>query len=153
MADNEKNQTLRLVLIAGTGLVIVALALIFYWHRTAHPSGSPPTLAEEQRAYLSQIMISDLQMSAAENFLGHTVTYLDAHIANKGRRAVPQVQLEMEFADILGQVVLRETARPVNPQTPPLKSGETRAFQVSFEHMPLDWNQAPPRIRVQWITF
>jgi hypothetical protein len=59
----------------------------------------------------------------------------------------------MEFADILGQVVLRETARPVNPQTPPLKSGETRAFQVSFEHMPLDWNQAPPRIRVQWITF
>ena len=153
MADNEDNPTPRLVLIAGAGLVIVVVAVLLYWLGISRRSGSPSALAEEQRAYLQQIVVSDSRMSAADNFLGHTVTYLDAQVTNKGTRVVSQVQLEMEFVDLLGQVVLRETNRPVNPQTPALKPGETRTFQVSFEHMPLEWNQVPPSIRVKLVTF
>lgn len=153
MADDEDNPTLRLVLIAGAGLAIVIAALLLYWLGIARRSGPASVLAEEQRAYLQQIVVSGPRMSAADNFLGHTVTYLDAQITNKGTRVVSQVQLEMEFVDMLGQVVLRETNWPVNLRTPALKPGETRAFQVSFEHMPLEWNQAPPSIRVKLVIF
>ena len=153
LADNEDSPTLRLGLIAGAGLAIVIGALLLYWLGISRRSGSPSALAEEQRTYLQQIVVSGPRMSAADNFLGHTITYLDAQITNKGSRVVSQVQLEMEFVDVLSQVVLRETNRPVNSQTPSLKPGETRAFQVSFEHMPLDWNQAPPRIGVKLVNF
>jgi hypothetical protein len=153
LADNEDNQTLRLASIAGAGLVIVIAALLLYWLGISRRSESPSALAEEQRAYLQQIVVSGPHMSAADNFLGHTVTYLDAQMTNKGTRTVNHVQLEMEFVDMLGQVVLRETNRPVNAQTPALKPGETRTFQVSFEHMPLEWNQAPPRIGVKLVAF
>ena len=144
---------LRFVLIAAAGLAIVIVALLLYRLGSSRQSGTPAVLAEEERTYLSQIAVSDPRMSAADNFLGHTVTYLDTQITNKGTRAVSQLQLEMEFVDILGQVVLRETNRPVNAQTPALKPEETRTFQVSFEHMPLEWNQAPPRIRVKLVSF
>ena len=130
MADKKDKQTLRLVLIAGAGLAIVIAALLLYWLGNSRRSGSPTALAEEQRAYLEQIVVSGPRMSAADNFLGHTVTYLDAQITNKGTRLVGEVQLEMEFVDMLGQVVLRETNQPVNPQTPALKPGGTRAFRT-----------------------
>ena len=153
MANNEGNALLRLVLIGAAGLAIVIAALLLYWLGISRRSEPPSALAEEQRAYLPQIVVSGPRMSAADNFLGHTVTYLDAQITNKGTRVVSQVQLEMEFVDILGQVVLRETNQPVSPPTPALKTGETRDFQVSFEHMPLEWNQAPPQIRVKSVSF
>ena len=110
---------------------------------------SPSVKGEAEKTYAQFIVIRDVRMSAAENFLGHTVTYLDAKVTNAGAQAVVQVELEMEFIDILNQVVLRETVRPVSLKTPPLKPGETRAFQSSFEHMPLDWNQGPPRFSVK----
>ena len=111
-------------------------------------------LSEADRpGIVAQIVVSGPRMSAADNILGHTVTYLDAQITNAGTRVVSQVQLEMEFVDTLGQVVLRETNRPVNLQTPALKPGEARTFQVSFEHMPLEWNQAPPSICVKLVSF
>jgi hypothetical protein len=110
-------------------------------------------LTEEQRAYLSQIEISDPEMSAAENFLGDTVIYLDARIANRGDRAVRAVELEMTFVDPWGQVVLKETGWPVHRRVPPLAPGETRPFQVAFERMPFEWNQAPPKIAVRRVEF
>ncbi|MBI1983283.1 MAG: hypothetical protein HYS61_03700, partial [Acidobacteria bacterium] len=99
------------------------------------------------------IEVIGVRMSAAENFLGHTVTYLDAVVVNKGSRLVREIDLELVFVDTLYQVVLRETARPVSVRTPPLKPGESRAFQVSFERMPLDWNQGPPRITPTSVDF
>lgn len=149
----EKTTAFRLALIAAGGLVLVITGAILYWNRVARPSGSPQPLAEEERAYLERITVGNVQMSAAENFLGNTVTYLDGQITNKGTRQVRHVQLEMEFVDVLNQVVLRETADPVNTRTPALKPGETRAFQIAFEHMPMDWNQAPPRIQIVRVTF
>ncbi len=63
----------------------------------------------------------------------------------RGRRQV--------HVDTLNQVVLRETAHTITSRTPPLKPGEKRAFRVSFDHMPADWNQAPPTITVKYLGF
>jgi len=85
-------------------------------------------------------------MTAAKNFLQHTVTTLHAQVTNKGGQTVGYVEMDLAFSNFMGQVDLREKAHPVNAETPPLKPGETRAFEVSFDHVPEDWNQAPPQI-------
>jgi hypothetical protein len=41
----------------------------------------------------------------------------------------------------------------VSARTPPLKPGETRAFRVTFEHIPADWNQAAPTITPVYLEF
>lgn len=151
MADERPTRFYILSATVALAVMVAALALLL--HLRSRPSEGPEALSAEQKAYLQQIVVSDARMSAAENFLGHTVTYLDAQVTNKGTRAVRQIELELVFVDMLNQVVLRETARPVTLRSPALKPGQTRAFRVSFEHMPADWNQAPPTITPLFVEF
>jgi hypothetical protein len=149
MQPDRGASTLVLVLIVAAALVLGLSGFLYYRHSVTPAKASvnfhPPMTAEE-KAYLSSIEISDPRMSAADNFLGDTVTYLDAKVMNKGMRGVQRLDLRLEFLDTLNQVVLREVAHPVTRRTAPLKAGEAREFRVSFEHMPADWNQAPPRV-------
>jgi hypothetical protein len=92
-------------------------------------------------------------MSAAANFLGDTVTYLDGTVTNKGAKPVRRLEVELNFADSLNQVVLRENAHPLADRITPLQPGETRAFRVTFYHMPADWNQAPPAAKAVYVEF
>ena len=133
-------------------LVIVGSAVLLMRMRSAAPPQSEP-LSEEEKSYAGQIVIADARMSAAENFLGHTVTVMDARISNRGLKPVKRVELQLEFVDMLGQVVLRERAFPLAPHVMALKPGESRTFQVSFDHMPAEWNQAPPRITLISVNF
>jgi len=149
----EERSSSVYILGAAAVLAVVVAAVVLLKRGGSQPSPSRPVQSEEQKALLAQIVITDASMSAAENFLGHTVTYLDAKVTNKGTKTVRRLDLELTFVDTLGQVVLRETARPVSPPMLPLKPGETRAFQVSFEHMPMDWNQAPPAIKPTSVHF
>jgi hypothetical protein len=131
---------------------VLLLAILLAGLRARHPR-VPPAAGAEAQSYFAQIAVSGAQMSAAENFLGDTITYLDARVTNHGARTVRNLRLQLEFTDTMGQVVLRDQASPVNARTLPLKSGETRAWRVSFDHMPEDWNQAPPRITVIYVAF
>ena len=108
------------------------------------PEASPPTPAE--KAYLQNIQVTAARMTAAKNFLQHTVTTLHAQVTNQGGQTVGYIELDLAFSNFMGQIDLREKAHPVNTGTPPLKPGGTRAFEVSFDHVPEDWNQAPPQI-------
>jgi len=141
------------ILVAGAVLAVVVAVLVLLIRPQSQPSRAVASLSEEQKAYLQQIVVTDARMSAAENFLGHTVIYLDARVTNKGPREIRNLELELAFVDTLHQVVLRETVRPITSRTAPLKPGETRAFQVSFEHLPLEWNQAPPAITPKLVQF
>lgn len=149
----EERSTSVYILVAAAALALVSAVVLLLIRSGSRPSRGVAALQEDQQAYFDQIAIADASMSAAENFLGDTVTYLDAKVTNKGTKAVRQLELELTFVDTLGQVVLRETARPVTPRMLPLKPGEMRAIQVSFEHMPMDWNQAAPAIRVRLVEF
>ena len=111
---------------------------------SAIAAGQVPSL--EQKAYFGSLEFSDLHMSAAENFLGNTVTYLDGRVGNQGTKTLRRLDVELDFVDTLNQVVLRETAHPLTNRAAPLRPGEARPFRVTFEHMPVDWNQAPPTI-------
>ena len=157
MIRNETGISIVYIIIV-VAVVMLALTavLVYFWHSHATAQVSAGAIAiptEEQKAYFPQLQISGAQMSAAENFLGASVTYLDAQLTNKGKKTVRRLDLDLTFVDTLNQVVLRERARPVNQRTPPLKPGESRAFRVTFEHMPVDWNQAPPAMAPVYVEF
>ena len=148
-----------LVVILCVALLLGSLlaALIIWQHNRKAAAESvrsaSPAMSAEQQAYGASLEFSDLRMSAADNFLGATVTYLDGRVANRGTRTLTQLQVELDFVDTLNQVVLREIAYPVSKAAPPLQAGAVRSFRVTFEHMPLDWNQAPPSIKPVYMEF
>ena len=134
-------------------MALLAVA-VFFWHSrgaTQYSADAMPT--EEQKAYFRQLEFTDLHMSAAQNFLGDSVTYLDARVKNAGTKTVRRLDLDLTFVDVLSQVILRERAHPVSERTPPLQPGESRAFRVTFEHIPADWNQAAPTMTPVYVQF
>ncbi len=145
-----------------TSIIIIVLAvlaaLLAVWviqqHRAAirpvSPAASRQPMSPEQKAYLSSVVFSDLRMSAAVNYLGDTVTYLDGTLTNSGAKPVRSLEVELNFVDVMNQVVLRENAHPL---AAPLQPGEKRSFQVSFDHMPADWNQSPPSAKAVYLEF
>ena len=135
-------------------MLALLAVVVFFWHShgaTQFSASAIPT--EEQKAYFPQLEFTDLRMSAAQNFLGDNVTYLDARVRNAGTKTVRRLDLDLTFVDMLSQVILRERARPVSERTLPLKPGESRAFRVTFEHIPVDWNQAAPTMTPVYLEF
>src|SRR2546423_15215414 len=116
------------------GAVVAIVVGLMILLRPSPPAASPDfsSLTPEQKAYLAEISVSDARMSAAENYLGQTVFYLNAKVVNQGPRAVQRLDLQLEFHDVLDQVVLRDTARPLRPGASPLKPAETRPFVIAF---------------------
>jgi len=141
-----------LVMVAG----IVAVWVLLQHHAVSRPATAGTaqrTLSVEEKAYLSSLAFADLRMSAAVNYLGDTVTYLDGTVTNNGGKLVRRLEVELNFVDVMNQVVLRENAHPLANRATPLQPGETQAFRVTFEHMPADWNQAPPFAKVVYLEF
>jgi hypothetical protein len=147
------------IIIVCVALALAALAALWVARQRAiapepASAGPPhPTLNAEQTAQLAFLVFSDPHMSAAQNFLGNTVTYLDAQVTNQGAKTIRLLDVELNFVDTLRQVVLRETAHALTARGAPLAPGGTRAFRVSFEHMPDDWDQAPPTITAVYLEF
>jgi hypothetical protein len=142
-------------MIFGISVAIAAVLAIvaFTMHaRLSRPAVRPPLSAEAQ-AYLKQIAVTGIHMSAAETGLGSNVTYLDAEVANNGTRAVREIDMDLTFVDMLNQTVLRRTAHPITASAPPLKPGESRPFRVTFDYMPADWNQGAPNVSVTYVSF
>ena len=158
MHRNDRGVSI-LIVILSVALVLAALVGIFAMRRHSVASGPVssksvrPLPDAEQNAQMAAMEFSDMQMSAANNFLGNTVTYLDGRVTNKGTKSVRRLDVELNFVDTLHQVVLRETAHPLTPRGAPLPPGDTRAFRVTFEHMPEDWNQAVPSITPVFVEF
>lgn len=158
MSRNDHGVSTSLI-VAIVALVLAALVAVFVLrqHSAVSRAGAaaekPPALRAEQQAYLASFAFADLRMSAAANFLGDTVTYLDGSVTNTGSKPVSRLDVELNFVDTLNQVVLRETAHPLANRPKPLGPGESHAFRVTFDHMPADWNQAPPRVRPVYVEF
>jgi hypothetical protein len=144
-----------LIIILVVSVVLAAFVAVFVIQRhhvvtrPAAVAAARPPLSDEQKAYLGLLAFADFHMSAAANFLGDTVTYLDGRVTNQVRT----LDVELNFVDTLNQVVLRETAHPLADRATPLQPGETKAFRVTFEHMPVDWNQAPPTVKAVYVEF
>ena len=145
----------------GVAIVIIVIAVLAIVGRSGRvaPKGPP--------AYASKLQLSDLKMSAAQNFVGATVTYLDGKITNTGDKTVTRAVVEATFMNSMGQVVQRE-AQPIHVLTTgttgglytdavdlsvaPLAPGKTRPFRLTVEHISADWNNASPTLQIVDVT-
>ncbi|MGB9236653.1 MAG: DUF2393 family protein [Terriglobales bacterium] len=142
------------------GLIIVAvvvgiLALIFRSQQKA--PAEPP-------AYAAKLQFSDLKTSAAQNFVGATVSYLDGTITNAGGQTVIHAVVEVTFKDDMGQMAQREelpihvlrTGGPydetVDLNLSPLLPGQNKAFRLTFENISAQWNHAYPDLKVTQVV-
>jgi len=136
-------------------LVAAAIILTLYFlfepfrqNAVAVHQSVPVNMNPAEQDYLKKIEISNLAMSRAENFLHQEVTTMNGQVYNADGLPVLALSITAEFSDDMHQIVLRET-RPVllNPRAP-LKPGEHRDFEISFEHVPPSWNMQTPAVRV-----
>ncbi len=144
----------------GVAVVAIAVAVIAFLSRS---SQSP---AGQVDPYAAKLQVSDLKMSAAENFVGGTVSYLEGKITNTGDKAVTRATLEVTFKNSLGEVVQKENmpVRAVVPHsvtgtpemfdlaTAPLQPGKSIDFRLTFEHISNDWNREYPAVKFVSVT-
>jgi hypothetical protein len=150
----EEPRSNLLPILLGLGLVLVVVGIGAFLLRTDSKIATPP------HPYAANVKFSDLKMSAAENFIGTTVTYLDGTVTNTGDKTVNHAVVHVSFKDSLGQVVQAEDVplhvlQPTGPYTDavdlnisPLAPGKNEQFRLTFEHVTADWNHEYPELRV-----
>jgi hypothetical protein len=145
--------------IGAVAIVLVLAAILIFGRPKAAPAQA--TIAP----YSEFLQIGDLKLSAAENFVGGSVSYLDGKIANVGSQAVTGITVETIFRNSLGEIVQREphqlmlyhTGMAGFPDVAPLSAvpltpNTTRDFRLTFEHISADWNQGYPELRFTQVT-
>jgi Protein of unknown function (DUF2393) len=150
-----------LPLAIGAVIIVVAVAAILIF---GGPARQQPVAAAID-PYAEYLRISDLKLSAATNFVGVSVTYLDGKITNAGSKTVSGVTVETVFRNSLGEIVQRETLPLMLYHTglagfpdvaplsaAPLTPNQTRNFRLTFEHISADWDQGYPELRFVRIT-
>jgi hypothetical protein len=153
----ERETNWRAIGIAVAAVVAIVVILLFV-SRTEQkaPSGPPP--------YAAYIKFTDLRMSAAENFVGATVSYIDGTVSNTGNQTVTHVTVEVTFRDSMGQLAQRETLPlrvlqtngpypdAVDLSVSPLAPGQSKPFRLTFERISSQWNQQYPDLKVVDVT-
>jgi hypothetical protein len=154
----EERDSSRLIIIVAVLLVIgVMVGLAFLLKE-------PPKTVKPPNPYIANLKFSDFKMSAEENFVGHTVSYIDGTITNAGDKTVTHVVVEVTFKDELGQVVQKEEValrvvrsngaytEPVDLSVAPLAPGKAEPFRLTFDSISAQWSHQYPEIRVTDVT-
>jgi hypothetical protein len=158
--SNQSREERRHWAVVGIGIAAVVIVVgAFAWLLRSEPKiSSPPP------PYVANLKFSDLKISAAENFVGATVTYLGGNIANTGDQSVSGATVNLMFKNSLGQVVQTEnlpirilqTSGPypdaVDLMLAPLAPHSTRPFRFIVEHVSADWNQQYPELKIVQVT-
>ena len=142
--------------IIGLVAVLVAVGIIVVLTR----SGGPPTT--QANPYAAKLQISNATVSAAENYVGGTVTYLDATITNTGDKELVGADMNLVFKNTMDQIVQKETL-PLHVLVPnplagypdlldlsrlPIAPGQSKTVRMTLEHISADWNQAAPAMQL-----
>ena len=142
----------------GVAFVVVVIAII------ALLSRSQPKSAKTPHPYISNIKLSNVKMSAAENFVGASVTYIDGTITNTGDKTLTRVMVHVTFKDSMGQVAQTEdvplhvlqTGGPypdaVDLNVSPLAPGQSKPFRLTFESISAQWNHEYPELQITDVT-
>ena len=150
----EEPRRVPAAFIAGLIVVAVIVAISLLVTRTSHPTqpSQPPKLpfSADAQTYAPNVHFQGLALSESSNMLNEKFTYLDGVISNDGSRTIQAMEIRVEFHDPFNQTILGETHRVISDQ--PLAAGKQRDFEITFEHLPAEWNQQYPTIRVTGLT-
>ncbi len=155
--DEDRDSSRLIIGIAVAGVIAIALAAAFLLRES-------PKVAKPPSPYIASLKLSDFKMSAAENFIGARVSYIDGAITNSADKTVTHAVVEVVFKDDLGQLAQREelplrvlkTTGPyleaVDLSVSPLAPGQTLPFRLTFDSISAQWNRQYPDIRVTDVT-
>jgi len=154
----EERDNSRLIIVVAVAAVIAVMLAIALLLR------EPPKAIKVISPYAANLKFSDFKMSAAENFIGATVSYMDGTVTNAGDKTVTRLVVEVVFKDEIGQLaqreelplrVLRTTGpyqEPVDLSLSPLAPGQTQPFRLTFDSISAQWNRQYPELRVTDVT-
>jgi len=149
----DRDSSRRIIAIAVASVIVVAVVAAFLLRGGPKNAAGPPP-------YAANLKLSDFKMSAAENFVGATVSYVDGTVTNSGDKTVTHVVVEVRFKDDMGQIAQREdvplqvlkTTGPypeaVDFSVSPLGAGQSKPFRLTFEGISAQWNHQYPEIQV-----
>ena len=154
-AGGEEKRNWTPFVIGGVALLAFVLALVI-------ASRSPVSIAPQQNPYAGNLKLSDVKLSAAENYVGGTVTYLDVNITNDGNQTLTGAQMHAVFKNTMGQVVQTETlplhvlvenqmaGYPdlVDLSRSPIGPGQTKTVRMTLDHISADWDNNPPEMEL-----
>ncbi|HYM78792.1 MAG TPA: FxLYD domain-containing protein [Candidatus Dormibacteraeota bacterium] len=154
----QERDSSRLIIVGAVAVVIaIALAAAFFLRQ-------PPKTIAPPSPYIAQLKLSDFKMSAAENFIGATVSYINGTITNTGTKTVTRVMVEVNFQDSMGQLAQREELplrlfrnngaynEPVDLNVAPLGPGQSEPFRLTFDSISAQWNHQYPDIKITDVT-
>jgi hypothetical protein len=142
--------------IVGLVAVVIVVALIIVATRNQGRTTTQPD------PYLAKLQVSSPKMSAAENYVGGTVTYLDVNITNTGDEALVGGAMKLVFKNSMNEVVQTETlplhvlvenqmgGYPdlVDLGRSSIGPGQTKTVRMTLEHISADWNQNYPEMQL-----
>jgi hypothetical protein len=150
----ERDPSRRIIVIAVAGVIAVMLGVALLLRE-------PPKPAKTLSPYVASLKLSDFKMSAAENFVGSTVSYIDGTVTNSGDKTVTRLVVEVVFKDEVGQLaqdepdvplrVLRTTGpypEAVDLNVFPLGPGQSQPFRLTFDRISAQWNHQYPEIKI-----
>ena len=150
--QREQRSQFPIAFAAGAVIVLLLLGGVILLSRGSHPNGAGEAaklpFGPTEQAYAEHIHFKDIQMAKANNFLNQEFTYIAGTLWNDGARTIRALDVTLEFHDPFNQVILRETESVVGPKDAAVQGGQRRDFQITLEHVPVEWNQQYPSIRV-----
>jgi hypothetical protein len=156
-ASEERDSSRLTIMIAIAVVAAIAIgAAVLLRSEPKAASGPPP--------YAANLTLSDFKMSAAENFVGHTISYVDGTVTNRGDKTVAHIMVRVNFKDDMGQLAQREDVpmqvlktdgpypEAVDFSVSPLASGQSKPFRLTFESISAQWNHQVPEIQITDVT-
>lgn len=153
-AAEERDSSRLIIFAAVAGVIVVILGLAFLLRE-------PPKQAKTLSPYAANLKFSDFKMSAAENFVGSTVSYIDGTVTNAGDKTVTRITVNVVFRDEVGQMAQDEPDVPlrilktsgpypeaVDLSVAPLGPGQSQPYRLIFDHISAQWNRQYPEIRI-----
>lgn len=151
--SEESDSSGRTIAIAVAVVIVVTILAAFLLRgKPKGPSGPP--------AYAVSLKLSDLRLSAEQNFVGATISYVDGTVSNTGDKTVTRVIVAVNFKDDMGQIaqheelplqVLKMTGpypEAVPFSTSPLGPGQNKPFRLTFESISAQWDHGYPDIQI-----
>src|SRR3982074_3155873 len=135
ITSESESKQYPLAMLAGVAGVLLILVGFSFLPRqrpsTSVATEQPLPFGEAEQAYAANIHFSNPQMSRAANLLNQEVTFIVGTVENSGTRMVRQIEVTMEFHDLINQVVLRDSTRLLPPGAR-LGPGQHQDFQINF---------------------
>ena len=150
----ERDFSRVIIFVAVAAVIAVMLGIAFLLRE-------PPKAAKTISPYIASLKLSDFKMSAAENFVGSTVSYIEGTVTNSGDKTVTHALVEVVFKDETGQMAQDEPDVPlrvmrtsgpypeaVDLSVAPLAPGQSQPFRLTFDHISAQWSHQYPEIKV-----